>query len=695
MKKKIIKFLEKDPSKPLRNRQLAKLMGIKNKDYKKFRNAIKNLIRTKTLFKRSGGSLILASLTRRAKGIVSLTNHGYGFVTVKENSSDIFVRSENLNGALNGDLVQIIIFPKNKNYKSEGIVENIISRFAEKFIGIVIVSMGEFTLQIDPVSPKRGIVVETKESKLLDGDIVLVKVIDWGTSDSPVITSLIERIGSINSPEDDMAIICYKYDLDPEFSSLIENESNKWTISDIKKEIINRVDLRGLLVFTIDPWDARDVDDGISFEQLENGNFSLGIHIADVSFFVREGSELDREAQKRSNSVYFAEGTIRMLPDNLSAELCSLLPNVERLAMSVFVELDLNFNVITTRIEKSIIKSQKAFTYDEVQEILDGKDESYSKILRKMNYVAKGLMAKRHNAGSIDFDIPETIFKFGDGGVPHKILPSKRLDSHRLVEEFMLLANREISKMVVSERSKKDEFIFRIHDEPITNDLEKFLNILQRFNLITKIPLKFKSNDFQKIVEKVKSSPYHKLIEKLALRTMSKAIYSIHNRGHFGLAFETYTHFTSPIRRYSDILVHRYLKKHLLKDKFLKGISRDKASSIANYITNSEIKAIDAEREYIKLKQIRWLSKHIGDKFNAVISGVISSGLFVELANTLVEGFVKIESLKQDSFYYDDHEIAIIGRKSNEIYRLGNQVDIYVRSVNIEKRRADFILIES
>ena len=384
-----------------------------------------------------------------------------------------------------------------------------------------------------------------------------------------------------------------------------------------------------------------------------------------------------------------------MLPDNLSAELCSLLPNVERLAMSVFIELDSNFNVISSRVENSIIKSAKAFTYGEVQEIFDGKNRSHSKILRKMNRISKGLMANRHKVGSLDFDIPEPIFKFGNGGVPYEILSSERLESHRLVEEFMLLANREVSKKVVLKRKKKDEFIFRIHDEPSADDMNRFVSIIRRFKLFKNIPLKIKPKDFQYILEKVESSPYHDLIEKLALRTMSKAIYSIHNRGHFGLAFKTYTHFTSPIRRYSDILVHRYLKKHLLRDKFLKGISREKASSVAKYITDSEIKSIDAEREYVKLKQIRWIAQHIGEKFNAIISGVITSGLFAELMDNMVEGYVSIESLRNDSYYFDDHEMAIVGRKYKEIYRLGSKIEIQVRSVNIEKRRADFNLVES
>ncbi|HIO56451.1 MAG TPA: VacB/RNase II family 3'-5' exoribonuclease, partial [Candidatus Marinimicrobia bacterium] len=562
------------------------------------------------------------------------------------------------------------------------------------FVGTVVGNRGHFKLLFEPVSPRRGIVLETKKSdSISDGDIVLAKVTDWGSPHSPVVTKLVERVGSVENAEDDMAVVCYKYDLTSEFPNRVVKESSKWTDQDIKNEIPNRTDLRDLVTLTIDPWDAKDVDDAVSVQRNENGNFVAGVHIADVSFFVYEGSELDREARKRGNTVYFAEGTVRMLPDNLSAELCSLLPDVDRLAMSVLMELDGSFNVVSIRVEKSVIQSKHRFTYREVQKVLDGENAPFAEELRELNKIARRLSQKRHQAGSIDFDIPEPIFKFVGGGKPHEITPSERLESHRLVEEFMLLANREVSKKVIKRRKRKDEFIFRIHDEPPEDDMERFVGVLRRLSLGKNIPQRLKPADFRDILEMVEVSPYRDLIEKLALRTMSKAIYSIHNRGHFGLAFQTYTHFTSPIRRYSDILVHRYLKKNILRDNSIKGISRETASAIAKEVTEAEIKSVEAEREYIKLKQIRWLSQHIGEKFDSIISGVISVGFFVELENTMVEGFVSIDSLQDDTYFYDELEFAIIGKRYEEKYQLGRNVRIRVRSVSLEKRRADFDLV--
>ena len=270
-------------------------MGIKEKDYRKFRDVIKGLIKTNQLLKKSGGFLMLTSSAKKLKGTIALTSHGYGFVTTKEMSSDIFIRRESLNGALNGDSVEVAILQSNKHHKSEGIVQRIISRATDIFIGTVTVNKGKFNLQIEPVSPKRGIILEKKQSnEVIEGDIVSVKVIDWGSSDSPVITSFVERIGSIKCPEDDMAVVCYKYDLEPDFPDIVEKESNRFSITDINNEIPNRIDLRNLLIFTIDPWDARDVDDGISLEELENENYLIGVHIADVSFFVKEGSSENR-----------------------------------------------------------------------------------------------------------------------------------------------------------------------------------------------------------------------------------------------------------------------------------------------------------------------------------------------------------------------------------------------------------------
>lgn len=696
MKEKILKFLSKHAGKPLRKREVARRMGVSDENYRSFRRAVNELISDGSLLRVRGGAILNPSSTDRYCGTLALTAHGYGFVSTEDRSEDIFVGRKNLKGGLNGDTVEVVVLPATRQHRSEGVIIEIISRKTDQFIGTVVMDKGELQLQIEPVSPRRGIVIEGgKRDSLTEGDIVVAKVVDWGAPGSPVITHFVERVGSVDNAEDDMTVVCYEYDLSPEFPARVEKGGRRWSEDHIRAEIPNRTDLRDLVTLTIDPWDARDVDDAVSVSRNKKGNPIVGVHIADVSFFVPEGSELDREARKRGNSVYFAEGTVRMLPDKLSADLCSLLPEVDRLAVSIMTEMDDSLNVVSTKFEQSVVRTDHRFTYRQAQSVLEGEEAPFASELREMNEIARRLADRRHKAGSIDFDIPEPLFRFQNGGIPHEIYPSERLDSHRLVEEFMLLANRRVAEVALRKRKAKDEFIFRIHDEPPADDMERFVGVLRRLKLGGDIPGRLRPADFRNILALVETSPYRDLIEKLALRTMSKAIYSIRNRGHFGLAFRTYTHFTSPIRRYSDILVHRYIKRHFLRDRRIKGLSREAASLVTKEVTEAEIQSLEAERAYIRLKQIRWLSQHIGEKFDAIISGVISTGFFVELENTMVEGFVSNDSLNDDTYVYDELEFAIVGRRYREKYQLGRRVRIRVRSVNLKKRRADFELLES
>ena len=438
--------------------------------------------------------------------------------------------------------------------------------------------------------------------------------------------------------------------------------------------------------------DAKDIDDGISISTNQNNNKVIGIHIADVSFFVEEGFPVDVEAQKRGNSVYFIEGVVRMIPDNLSADICSLLPNTERLAISLLIEIDENINILNVKLEKSVIKSKKQFTYFEVKKILDKKNGEFFDDLNILNKIALKLRKLRENNGSLDFDIPETHIELDNKGIPSSINQKKRYNSHRLVEELMLLANRIVAQISIDKRKENDGFIFRIHPNPNAEDMEKFFQTLMRLDLITKFPTKISPISLKKILLNIQDSKYKNLIEKLALRGMSKAIYSTENKGHFGLAFKNYAHFTSPIRRYSDLLVHRYLKKHFLGEN-KKLLSLNKATQVSLQITKSEIKALEAEREYLKLKQLRWLSLRIGDKFNAIISGVISSGLFAEINKTLVEGFIPIDKLDDDHYFFDEIESSIIGRKSlNKLY-LGKEIEIEVKDIDFKNKRSEFKLL--
>jgi len=499
-------------------------------------------------------------------------------------------------------------------------------------------------------------------------------------------------LGSTRNPQDDMKIVCSAFDLDPNFPKAVQSEAERFTDQDIAAEIKNRKDLRDLDCFTIDPKEAKDFDDAISLKENKDGTTTVGIHIADVSYFVKSGSALDQEARYRGTSVYFAEGVVHMLPENLSAGVCSLLPDRDRLASSLIMTLDKNCKVLDWKFHSSVIKNKKRFTYREVQAIVDGKEKSpYVKTLLAMLKVAKRLHNLRQEAGSIDFDIPEPIFFFRDGGIPHEIRHSERLESHRLVEEFMLLANRVIAENVPFDGSQNRPFIYRIHDKPQRENMERFVDLLRRLNLIKSRLKSLSSNEFRKILSMVEDSPYRALIENIALRTMTKAIYSTDNRGHYGLAFEHYTHFTSPIRRYPDLVVHRLIKQYLGSQSGSQQIQKKKSlDRLAKSNTESEIIAQKAERDYIRLKQIRWLAERIGESFEGIISGVIGRGLFVELKDTFVEGFVDADSLKSDNFYFNEQDFSLTGKQSGERYRMGDEVTIVVKDVAIEKRQSNF-----
>jgi len=693
---RIINFLKKRPRKFYRKKELAILLGITRSEYRRFRSELRELSSEGKVFFIKNRGYYWAGTPEIVQGKLVLNQKGFGFVTT-EDREDIFVSSRKLKGAIHGDTVEVVLMPFTFGSRDEGQVTQVISRGTTEFIGIVTRLRDSYYLEIDPVTPRRGIhILEPSFIKLSIGDTVVAKVQDWGKGQQPILVEVKEVIGSINNPEDDMKIVCYKFDLDPSFPEGVIVDGKRYSQRDIEKELPNRIDFRQSICITIDPVDARDFDDAISLEREKNGNIVVGIHIADVGFFVKRGSELDREARKRGTSVYFSEGTVHMLPEFLSSNLCSLVPNQPRLAISIKIKLDDSYHVLNSSFFASVIQNSRKFTYREVQSILDGKAESrYVDLLKDMQIVSQNLHRKRQEQGSIDFDIPEPIFHFQNGGIPHEIHPGERLDSHRIVEEFMLLANKEVAEQVPVFDGLTIPFIYRVHDQPLQKDMERFLNVLKSFKLDSIHITGIDPAGFRKILFQVENSPYKSLIENLALRTMTKAVYSVDKRGHYGLAFDRYTHFTSPIRRYPDLIVHRILSESILdKNSTKSSLTLEDLGVIAKESTLAEIKAMEAERDYIRLKQIRWLSQHIGEKFEGIISGIISSGIFVELKHSMVEGFIHVNSLYDDYYFFDEKELILVGRKWGEKYQMGMPVIIKVLDVALEKRRADYALIQ-
>ncbi len=695
MKDKILKYFREHPHSYYNKREIQRHLKIGKKRQAEFRRALRNLVQEGKIVSVKKRGYCWSGGLKKLRGILELTQRGFGFLLI-EDGDDIFINMRDLGGAVNGDTVEVTLLPSDYSRGPRGKVNRIVKRGTERFVGTVYFQKREAYLSIEPVTPLRGIrIVGEGVKQLREGDAIISKVRDWGRGRGAIHVVLEKVIGSTQNPQDDMKIVCSAFDLDPTFPKAVQSEAEKFTEEDIASEIRNRKDLRDLDCFTIDPKEAKDFDDAISLKKNKDGTTTVGVHIADVSHFVQPGSALDQEARYRGTSVYFAEGVVHMLPQNLSAGVCSLLPDKDRLASSLIMTLDTNCKVLNWKFHSSVIKNKKRFTYRDVQAIVDGKTKSpHSKTLFAMRKVAQRLQKLREEAGSIDFDIPEPIFFFRDGGIPHEIRHSERLESHRLVEEFMLLANRVIAENVPYDGSQNRPFIYRIHDKPPREDMERFVDLLRRLNLIKSRPKSLSSSEFRKILSMVEDSPYRALIENIALRTMTKAIYSTDNRGHYGLAFEHYTHFTSPIRRYPDLVVHRLIKQYLGSQKGSQQLQKKKPlNKLAKSNTESEILAQKAERDYIRLKQIRWLAERVGETFDGIISGVIGRGIFVELKDTLVEGFVDADSLKSDNFYFNEQDFSLTGKQSGERYRMGDEVTILVKDVAIEKRQSNFKII--
>ncbi|MEE8335026.1 MAG: ribonuclease R [Candidatus Neomarinimicrobiota bacterium] len=698
MHSKLLKLFESNSNKSFSLMDLKRLLSVNENQISKLKKIIFGLTKSGYIKQTAGKKYIYKGNSNYFEGVLSLTQKGYGFVIVGGEQDDIFIGRRQLGGAINKDKVKVKLEGRQGVRGSRGRITKVLERNTQRFLGVCYFKRNQAWLSLTPVTPERGIIVTgLKNSKNMADKLISAKVINWGTAVSPICAEFEELIGSAGDPNNDIKLILRKFDYDISFPASVQNLANSFSQADITSEIKNRLDIRDWNIITIDPADARDFDDALSFEKKNGGGYKLGVHIADVAHFVQPGSELDREAINRATSVYFSEGVVNMLPEKLSADLCSLKPHVDRLAVSCIMELDNNYEVTKFKILPTVINSKQRFTYEQVQDILDGrKVNDREKSLIQLNKFCRALFNRRSVEGSIDFDIPEPIFSIGPEGIPHEIKPSERLDSHRLVEECMLLANRVVGKNIPQRLPKNYPFVFRIHAKPKQENLEQFKNLMVRLKLGNQLPKgEFTPGDFNRILGFVENSPFRDLIRNVVLRTMSKAIYSKQNLGHFGLAFKHYTHFTSPIRRYPDLMVHRMIKMiHSKQFNKLKSWETYLNKAIENSNT-AEIEAVTAEREYIKMKQLRWLSRQVGKSFKGVISGVVNFGLFVALEETLAEGLVSIDSMTGDNFIFDDENYCLRGRQHQLEYRLGDRVQVTVITVLFDKQRANFKLNEN
>lgn len=629
-------------------------------------------------------------------GVIMTTAKGLGFIESHLFKNDIRIEEGFLNRALDGDLVEVEI----RKYGSTptGEVVNILKRARTEFVGTVTQKNDQYFVSPDSRKIYVGITIpKEKVSGAFTGDRVLVKITEWKDSENNPRGEIVRIIGKSGDNNAEMEAIVLENGFEMTYpenlvkeAEEIRRNSKPIPIEEIKK----RKDFRGVTTFTIDPIDAKDFDDAISIKYLSSNKIEIGVHIADVSHYVTENSPLDKEALKRACSIYLVDRTIPMLPHALSNDLCSLNPGEDKLAFSAVFIIEKNdsfFEIKERWFGKTVIHSTKRFTYEEAQKTLENVAEKWHDELETLNDIAKQFRAEKIKQGAIDFETDEVKFILDEKGKPIKAYKKERLDTHKLVEEFMLLANREVAEKIykMSKGGFVKPFIYRIHDLPDPQkiaELAVFVKALGHDLTIGKKGVTAK--DVSALLKSVAGDPNETLIKTATLRSMAKAIYSTQNTGHFGLAFEYYTHFTSPIRRYPDLLVHRFLEKHLASGKIKQGEILQ-LEKMAEHATKREIKASEAERNSIKLKQVEFMSNKIGQTFEGTISGVTEWGIYIEEKETKSEGMVKLRDL-EDYFILDQKNYALVGEKTKKRYSLGDSVKFQVVSADPLKRTLDF-----
>ncbi len=698
MKKELKAFFRKFEGRSFKAKEIAKKLNLNSDhEYHKLKDTLYQLYKENFLLK-NGKKYQLNLLPKSNKiiGTFILNNDGYGFVIPDDKSlKDIFIPAKFVGNAFNGDKVEVLLFATKKGKNLEGQIISVVSRKRKEFIGILKQKKSlPFIIPEEPDVNREIIIDPSKLKNAKIGDKVVVGNLFWENENSNPVGEVLEVFGKHDDLQVEIVSIARDFGIPYTFSEQALNEAENITSKIDDDEVSNRIDFRSKIVFTIDPEDAKDFDDALSIEQNSFGNFLIGIHIADVSHFVKPDSFLDKEAFIRGNSVYLVGKAIPMLPEKLSNIICSLNPNEDRLTFSVIVEITPRGKILNYQIAKSIINSKRKFNYDEVQHIIETGKGEFSEEIIQLNKIAKILRQKRMRAGSFDFNTAEVKFKLDEKGHPVEAYIKTMKDSNMLIEEFMLLANKivaeEISK---SERLKYKPFIFRVHDLPDQEKINEFARFAKSLGYQINPSNIKKPSEFQKVLEQAKGKAEENLINELAIRSMAKAFYSPKNIGHYGLGFKFYTHFTSPIRRYSDLIVHRILYDYLKKKpKVL--YDYDELNEICEHISSTERIAMEAERFSVKLKQVELLSNQLGSEYEAIISGIVHFGIFVKITSILAEGLIRLRDLDDDFYIYDEKKYAIVGRRTKKTYRLGDKVIVKLVKVNLDKLELDFLIVD-
>ena len=646
-------------------------------------------------------------------GTLDITSNGNGYFISEDYEEDIFIPNVNLGKGLHGDMVKVYVYKKRRSNKLEADVVEVVERAKSDFVGVLQLNKNfGFVL---PDSNKMYADIFISQSKLNGaehGDKVQATIIDWPEKSKNPFGKITKVLGKPGDHNTEMHSILLEYDLPYEFPSEVEKDAETLSIEITKDEITKRRDMRSDLTFTIDPKDAKDFDDALSFTKLENGNYEIGIHIADVSHYVQPKTILDAEAYERATSVYLVDRVVPMLPEMLSNGVCSLRPNEEKLTFSAVFEINEKAQIIKQWFGRTITYSDKRFAYEEAQAIIENKnnivpanvsltgqeykvDDAIIEAILKLDQLAKILRKKRMKQGAISFDRVEVKFNLDEAANPVGVYFKEAKDANKLIEEFMLLANRKVAEFIGKSKGGKPSnktFVYRVHDEPDIEKLASLQNIISKFGYKINTDTRESTSDsLNQLLSDVYGKAESNMIETLAIRSMSKAVYTTQNIGHYGLAFDYYSHFTSPIRRYPDVMTHRLLQHYLDGGNSAK---QEVYEEKCKHSSKREELASKAERDSIKYMQVKYMQDHKDEVFDGVITGVTEWGIYVEITKNKCEGMVRIRDIKSDYYIFDEEQYAIVGQSTKQMYQLGDNVQVQVKKTDLERKHLDFNLIE-
>ena len=711
--RQVLNFFNENSTKPFNYKQVSAALGLKKSVMKeRVVDAMFDLEAAGKIQRISAGKYKANMRRQTVTGVLDRESVAKKTYLIPDDGGErVWIAERSMGCALNGDRVEVVLFPRRKGREQEGEVVNVLERKKTEFVGILEVKPTFAFLNIDKKLLTHDMFIPLdKLNGGKDGQRCVGRIVEWVSKEKNPIGEIVTVLGDVGNNDAEMHAILAEFGLPYSYPQEVEDAANEISDKIDDEEIARRVDMRDVVTFTIDPRDAKDFDDALSIRKLETGLWEIGVHIADVTHYVTPDSIIDKEAYKRATSVYLVDRTVPMLPERLCNNICSLRPNEDKLAYSVIFHIDEFAEVKDYKICRTVINSNRRFTYEEAQQIIETGEGDYAQEVLKLNELAQILRTKRFAKGAIAFDRVEVRFEIDEKGKPLSVYFKEAKESNMLIEEFMLLANKTVAAHIgknaqctmhnaqsdnTTHRSKKKPktFVYRVHDVPNPDKLENFSTFIKRFGYKLKTTGKSEvvSAAINNLLDQVTGKREQNLIETLAIRSMAKATYTTENIGHYGLAFDYYTHFTSPIRRYPDMMVHRLLTRYLFEEGH--SVNKNEYEEYCEHSSDMEQLAASAERASIKYKQVEYMSERLGQVYDGVISGVTDWGIYVELNENKCEGMIPVRCLDDDYYEFDEKNYCIVGRHTGKRYQLGDELTVKIAKADLVKKQLDFVLV--